>query len=277
VGHGLRTCLDDVHYKGVNYPIFSSKDVKDVDVKAGLPIMVAIACYTGEFDSKTSDAIGEELLKRRRGPVAFIGGSRVTQPYGNALLGHAFVARIFQKKAATLGEALWGAKAAVLERDDSPLRRQADAVAAMIQLPQSLEPMRKDVVQHYNLLGDPALVVQRPTDDMEIETLGVPRPGGKLVVQGRSAEGPVELTLECARDKFCRPTTLEGEGLEKQLARRYANANNKVIVKTEAAARDGAFEAEIRIPEAIKPGKYYVKSFSPATGGVGSKEIEISE
>src|SRR6185436_2283799 len=86
VGHGFRGGFDDVRYKDEDYPILESKNVTQIEVKDGLPIMVVIACSTGEFDAPTH-CIGEAIFKRRRGPVAFIGGSRVTQPYGNGLLG----------------------------------------------------------------------------------------------------------------------------------------------------------------------------------------------
>lgn len=276
VGHGRRTSFDEIYYKGEFYPIFDAKNVKEVDVKGGLPVMVVIACSTGEFDSKVSDCIGEQLFKRRRGPAAFIGGSRITQPYANALLGHKMVEQVFDRRAATVGEALARAKAGVLERDASPLRKQADAMAALIQGPQNLEPMRKDVVLHYNLFGDPALVIQRPPVEIKLETGGVAARGGKVAVRGEVREGPVEITFECARNRFYYPTYLvEGEDLEKQLAARYANANNKVILRVTAAARDGKFEAEVALPEDIKPGTYYLKAAAP--GAIGALAVEIGD
>jgi hypothetical protein len=275
VGHGFRTGFDDVRYKDEDYPILESKHVKQIDVREGLPIMVVIACSTGEFDGAGGDCIGEALFKRRRGPVAFIGGSRITQPYGNGLLGNKLVEQVFAKKAPTIGEALWRAKAAVVERDDSALRMQADAIATAIQGPASLEPMRRDVIHHYNLLGDPALRIRRPAEDIDLAPHGNPGPGRTFFVTGRAKDGPVDVTFECARDKFCHPTDLEGETAEEQIGRRYANANNKVVVRSPTAAADGRFEIEVELPDSLKPGKYFLKAYGP--GSIGAREILIPE
>ncbi|MGH7339988.1 MAG: C25 family cysteine peptidase, partial [Candidatus Rokuibacteriota bacterium] len=211
VGHGMRTSFDDVRYNDFSFPIFQAKDAARVEVRDGLPVMVVIACSTGQFDSKLGDCIGETLFKRPRGPVAFIGGSRVTQPYGNALLGRKLVDHVFHRKPTTIGEALWDAKAAVVERDESALRRQADALAALVQGPASLEPMRQDVILHYNLLGDPALVLRRPEETIELTPRGLPGPGRLFVVTGKAPPGPVEITFECPRNRFYHPVDLVGE------------------------------------------------------------------
>lgn len=276
VGHGMRTRMDDVRYKDFLYPIFEGKDAARVESKAGLPILVSIACNTGEFDSRLSDSIGEELFKRRRGPAAFIGGTRVTQPYGNALLGRHLIRQVFQSNARTLGEAMAGARDAVLGADDSPLRLQADALAALVQGPGSLEPMRKDVILHYNLLGDPALAIRRPGHGLGVETRGPARPGRPLPLAGWAKDAPrVTLSLECPRDRFSTSTEL-GEGeIETAVARRYAAANEKALVRLDAPVFDGAFEAVIQVPPTAKAGRYLLKVASDAA--IGWREIEIAD
>jgi hypothetical protein len=275
VGHGFREGFDDVRYKEDVFPILEKKQVKQIDIREGLPIMVVIACSTGEFDSISSDSIGEDLFKRRRGPVAFIGGSRITQPYGNGLFATKLVDQVFAKKSPTIGEALWQAKAAVVDKDDSVLRLQADAIASTIQGPATLEPMRKDVIQHYNLFGDPALKIRRPAEDIELTPRGFPGPGRTFYVTGTSKDGPVDVTFECARDKFAHPTDLEGDTIEAQLGRRYANANNKVVIRSPTSAVDGQFEAAIELPESLKPGRYFLKA--SGVGSIGFREILIPE
>jgi hypothetical protein len=275
VGHGFRDGFDDLRYKDETYPIFDPKSVKNVAVAEGLPIMVVIACSTGEFDSTGGDCIGEVLFKRPRGPVAFIGGSRVTQPYGNGLFGHKLVEQCFAASTETLGEALWAAKAAVLAKDPSPLRLQADAIASTIQGPGALEPMRKDVILHYNLLGDPAMKIRRPAADLDLTPRGFPGPGRTFFVTGKAPDGPVEVTFECARDRFCHPTDLQGDTAEEQITRRYTNANNKVVVRSPTGSVNGAFEAEIELPESLKPGRYFLKAYAP--GAIGAREIVIAE
>ncbi|HEX7896321.1 MAG TPA: C25 family cysteine peptidase [Planctomycetota bacterium] len=275
VGHGMRERMDDVRYKDFLYPILGSKDAARIDSRGGPPIMVSIACNTGEFDSRLSDCVGEELFKRRRGPVAFVGGTRVTQPYGNALLGRHLIGQVFHARARTIGEAMAGAKEAVLGADDSALRTQADALAGFVQGPGSLEPMRRDVVLQYNLFGDPALVIRRPDHDLAVEAPKTAKPGATIRVSGAAEDAAdVSLTLECGRDAFCRPTDLEEGDLEKAVARRYANANDKVLVRLRPRAYDGAFEAALDIPRDAKPGRYWIKVASDTA--LGWREIEIS-
>ncbi len=274
VGHGLRDRFDDVRYKDFLYPILEAKDVGKVDSKNGLPILIAIACSTGEFDSRFGDAIGESLFKRRRGPAAFIGGSRVTQPYGNALLGRHLIRQVFHGKARTVGEAMAGAREAVLGKDDSPLRLQADALAGTLQGPGSLELMRRDVVLHYNLFGDPALVIRRPEEGLGIDAPGPARAGRPLSVSGWAKEARrVTLSLECPRDRFCKPTDIQGDDIEKAVARRYANANDKSLMRLDLPVFDGAFETTLEIPPGAKPGRYFLKLASDAA--LGWREIEI--
>ena len=272
IGHGLRHGFDEIPYKDRNYPILRVKDVASLDVRRGRPVMIVLACDTGKFDPGDSDCIGEELMKRRGGPVAFIGGSRITQPYGNALLGRYLVQSGFDLKIPTLGEVLWKAKEAVTAADTSLLRRQADALATMMQGPGTLGPMRKDVILHYNLLGDPALRLRRVPGTIDLEV----SPAREFItVMGAAKEGPVELTFECARDAFCHPTDLKGKSAAERVARRYRNANNKVIRRSKAALKDGLFDAVIDLPKKLEPGTYWVKAYAP--GAFGAARVVIEE
>lgn len=275
-GHGMRSSFDDVGYKGFVFPILEAKDAKKVECAGGFPLMVVLACNTGEYDSTFGDSIGEELIKRPRGPAAFIGGTRITQPYANALLGARLLRQAFGGACRTMGEVLSTAKEGLAEKDDSKMRLQADTLAALIQGPGSLQPMREDVALHYNLLGDPAIAIRRPSEDLAFEEPGVPRPGARLVVRGAAPDGPVEVTFECRRDRFYHPVDEPiGDEVEKRMARRYANANNKVIVRADAESKGGAFEAILSLPDDLKPGRYILKGWAP--GSMGARELEVRE
>ena len=274
VGHGRRDAFDVVRFQKRVYPIFKAKDVENVEAVGGPPIMVVLACNTGEYDSRAGDSIGELLFKRKRGPVAFIGGTRITQPYGNALFGRSLVGSILRKRTPRLGEALRAAADAVLAPDTSTFRKQSDAMATMVQGPKSLEPMRRDVVRHYNLLGDPALRVHLPEESITLSLEGDAGPGARLKVRGTGASGQVEVTFECARDIFYHPTYKASGTLEERMAYRYTNANNKVIVRQEAAAtKEGTFEVTLELPEKLRPGTYTVKAWSK--GAMGSAAVVI--
>src|SRR5688500_11150065 len=84
VGHGKEERLDDITLpqpggaKPIVHPILDVSHVPGVD-SAGPPIMVALACLTGRYDGPTP-SIGEALLASGKGPVAFLGASRISHP-----------------------------------------------------------------------------------------------------------------------------------------------------------------------------------------------------
>ena len=68
---------------------------------------------------------------------------------------------------------------------------------------------------------------------------------------------------------------VEGASPEEALARRYTNANQKWIVRRGAFAKGGSFEAELELPESVKPGKHWLKAW--ASGNAAALEIVIPE
>ncbi len=283
VGHGWREGCDRITWREKDYDILSVKNAAQIDIKNGLPVMVVIACSTGYVDSKGGDCLGEILLKGKTGPVAFLGGSRVTQPYGNALLGKELVAAIFGGQCATIGEAIDESKKKILAPDDSPFRKTADNMAGTVQGRDNLEGMRSDVVRHYNLLGDPAVVLQKPGGEIAIETLGIEAPGKTLSVKGKApfAEGKAILTFECPREKFARELEklpkASADDFEEKIAKRYQQANDKAFVRLELDVKAGVFTGEIAIPEKIAAGSYTIKAFAwnGTAAAIGTKGIKI--
>lgn len=140
------------------------------------------------------------------------------------------------------------------------LRRQADIMAGSVQGPTSLAPMRKDVVLHYNLFGDPALRIRKPAGTLKLEAGKMVAPGKTLTILGETESGPVEVTFECARDAFYHPIDLKGDSVAERVARRYRNANNKVILRKKVQVRNGVFETSFELPEKLEPGTYWVKA-----------------
>ena len=264
-GHGSVRGVADIEWKGELYPIFSEDDARHLNVKDGLPIFVVIACSTGQYDD--DDCLGETYMKAEKGPVAFIGGSRVTQPYGNGLFAKAFVDALFLPSR-TLGEALTRAKVDVLTNNLSMFRLQADALGSMMQGKDLLAPMRSDVVRHYNLFGDPALVIRHPKRNIKVTARGavaeIEAPGHKKV----------ELTLECERSVLLHPVPEIGEDdpkAEAKMTERYRGALDKVIERRTVQLKDGKGAVEFKRPTA--PGRYFLKASDGSS--VGSAMIEV--
>ena len=270
-GHGTTRGVASLRWKGRSYPIFGDRDAKALSARNGLPVMIVVACHTGAFDR--SDCLGETFLKTEKGPVAFIGGSRVTQPYANGLFAKAFVEAFFGP-AKTLGEVLTMARRTVLAHRFSLFRLQADLAAAKVQGREALEPMRKDVVQHYNLLGDPALVIRRPTPDIKLTVKGSK---AHIAAPGRAK---VDLTLEC--DRLASLHDLpdidpNDPQFEQKITDRYRKAHDKVIRRWTVLLKNGTGAVTFALPE--KPGWYVLKASArgktPLEWSVGTASLLV--
>lgn len=265
VGHGSRRGVDSIRWQGRHYDILEAKHAGKVDVKNGFPVMAVIACSTGHYDGKR-DCVGEVFLKRPRGPVAFLGGSRVTQPYANGLLAQALVDQLFGR-ARTLGEAVTRAKRQVIRHKKSAFSQQADLIAALAQGPEALVPMRHDVVRHYNLLGDPALVLRKP-----VTSIGLALEGDVVMIEAEVPE--VVLTLEHCLEYSAALAGRNGSAdslEEEQQMERYRRANDRVIASWTVRLEGGRAAQGLELP--AEPGTYYLKAY--ADGQVGAIAITI--
>lgn len=266
VGHATRMAYDEIRWRGGRYPVLDTRLLLHVHIENGLPVMAAIACWTGFIDAVEGDSLGEELMKLRHGPVAFLGASRICQPYGNALLGKYMLEETFSPGLETLGEMVSAAKRRVLARDEGEFRRRTDALAAFVQGSSALEPIRQDTVRHYNLLGDPALRLQRPSDHLRLEARVTDAAG--VVVTGAVPfeRGTALVSLEAPRDRFIAPLPPQpledAPDFEAVLARRYLAANEKALVRRQTRLTGGTFAVDLPLPADVAPGEYLVKALA---------------
>ena len=165
LGHGQPNALDNVQVPGGAFHILGTKDVNRLTATQRPPIAVFLACYTGAFD-QPKDCLAEEMLRADGGPVAVLCGSRVTMPYGMAVLGTSLMDECFTKHQPTIGEALLHAKRRSMEDDPQNLNRQMlDALAAVLSpSTESLVDERREHLSLFNLLGDPLLRLRHPQD-----------------------------------------------------------------------------------------------------------------
>ena len=258
VGHGLTGSFGSIRGR----PMITSAGAAKLKPAARATIEVAIACHAGHFDA--ADCMGEAHLEARNGPVAFIGGSRVTQPYANGLFAKALVDAAFGR-ATTLGEALTQAKQAITLNRPSMFRMQVDLLGGMMQGKKSLEPMRKDVVEHYNLLGDPALKIRRPRRDIELIVKG----NEVSIVAPGKAE--IELRLECDRLMFRHKLPSvdpKSPKASEQFAERYRLAHDRLVKKWTVPLNDG--KGSIKFERPAAPGRYIFKASSGSSVGTAT-------
>lgn len=271
VGHGARASFDTLLWKKKDYPVLNRKSLKKMKAHDGLPVMVVVACSTAEFDHPKEDSIGEQLLKLKSGPVAFIGGSRVTAPIGNGVFLKEFLeAFVDSTTKRTLGQMLDHAKSE-LERDKKDkVRQKFNAAASLFMDKKTRKKDRRDHMYYYNLLGDPALTVRFIEEKLSLD---VELKENKIFVKGKVPfeEGKGEVSLEVDRKIIYYPLYKlipEDADWEKKVEANYKAANNKVLNQKTVTLTSSQFETELSLPEEVRPGNYVVKAY------VSSPEID---
>lgn len=284
IGHGHPLRLDRLRTPKKAYSIFEVGDVSELDCRTGSPIAVFLACHTGAFD-KQRDCLAEELLRREGGPVAVLAGSRMTMPYGMAVLGNELIDEVFQRRAPTLGEAIYHAQSgAAAQKPDDRFRATLDLLAATINPKATdLTAEREETIHQFNLLGDPLLRLTYPKPIALTNPPKAPA-GSRLVVSGRcDVEGTatVELAVPRGRLRFRTPARGgydESPEILARFAETYREANDPCHCTAQAHVEDGQFQVALDVP-ATAHGKCRVRVYVQGDGAfaLGASDIEIVE
>ena len=219
-GHGQVTALDRVPQGRDGIPVLDRASVLQLRCEAErAPIALLLACYTAATDA-AEDSLAESLLFASGGPVAVIGGSRVTMPYGNAALAVGLIHAIYVEQHDCLGDQWLSAQRSLLRSLQPPnvsaegdrsggqteeevevgqsARVMIDGLASLLSPPGfSLLEERTEHVQLYGLLGDPTQRMNQP----EKVTINVPAgiDAGQAVIP--VVQSPISGTLVLRIDR----------------------------------------------------------------------------
>jgi len=283
IGHGHWRNLDTLHAGGVNYPILTTADIGRLACPRGHPIAVFLCCYAGAFDAP-DDCLAEEIVRQPGAPVAALAGTRVTMPYGMAVLATEFLHGYFHDHPATLGEALLGAKRAmVADRQEPTRQRQAiDLLASVISpAPQQLAAERLEHVAMFHLFGDPLLRLHY-AHRITLDYPATIDAGNRLAVGGRcDVEGRCSIEVTAIPGQLSSPLRARGAVDLSADARRavqatYERANQPRIAHAVCDTHQGRFQVELAIPGDAR-GRYLVRTFVAGKGvcGVGAGRIRV--
>jgi len=203
IGHGQQRSVDEVRVPTGTFPILSTRDMGYLSCQHGAPIACFLACYSGAFD-QPRDCLGEELLRSPGGPVAVLCGSRVTMPYAMSVLGSELLRQCFVEHAATLGDAMLGAKQRSMSKENPTRhRRSLDAVArTMSPTAAEMDAERAEHLDLFNLLGDPLLRVQYPSE-LSVEAPATATAGQTVIVKADAPwPGKAVIELSVRRDRL---------------------------------------------------------------------------
>ena len=254
LGHAQRRYLEPVRVPGGAFPVLDARDAARLNAAHGLPIALLLTCYAGAFD-QAEDCLAEAMLRAEGGPVAAICGSRVSMPYGMAVLADALLDEYFVQRRSTLGELLLAAKRRMGADDqDHPRRQLLDALAAAVSpAADQLAEERLEHVAMFNLLGDPLLRLPQP-DSIQLQAADTVRGGQVLKVSGRCelvGDGWVELV--CRRDRTrgnlaARRQFEPTHPFLQSFQNTYQQANDPVWTARPFTSNGGEFELQLSVP-----------------------------
>ena len=144
--------------------LFLTEDVARLANKNKYPIAFSLTCFIGHFDNPNMPSLSEDLLKARdKGIVAHFGSSGRAYLWGDYFLNNALFDAIFNKNMHRLGEVVSYGKYEMIRRTNSYW----------------------DHVKNYILMGDPALLINLPSDAIKLQLSKVAlSDGDQLVVSG---------------------------------------------------------------------------------------------
>lgn len=290
IGHGHVKTLDYVRAGEEWLPILTHEHVPAINVGGRPPIAIFLACYTGAFDA-IDDSLAEQLMLSATGPIAALAASRVSGPYGLAMLSDGLLWSCFDQQTETLGEVILHAKQRLLQPEakqdnpahDAQLQMIGAIASALSPTGYDLEAERREHVWEMNLLGDPLLRLNHPG----ALTLTIPdhaAPGEVLSIRGNSdIAGGLSLELVFRREQVRKEldqlqVALETEDGRDAFQQRYHSANERVLVRREQLLkRAGDFQIDLEIPRDLPRGKYALRAFQSgqAAWRVGYQELSV--
>lgn len=285
IGHGNRHRLDNVYMPDARaYPILNEELIDQIDCRQGNPIALFLACYTCAHDD-AEDCLAEKMLRRPNGPIAAIGGTRVTKPAAMGLLSLEMMHDYFHANTATLGEILLHSKQRMI-RGSQNFRKFRDMIEGLAKAFSPNGTFRIEKQEHvhlFHLFGDPLLRLPRP---QEVIFAGPAEAtaGQTIQVSGKSpVSGTLRLELAYQRDRlkerFKRRRRFDPSSnslAEYQAV--YDSARQLVCSSVEIKTNRGFFSTKLTIPQDIS-GPCVIRAVVNSTEGVaiGSAAIEISE
>jgi hypothetical protein len=280
IGHGSRRYLDYVRVPGGAYPILDVNDASKLIASQGLPIALFLACYTAAFDDAT-DCLAEEMLRAPGGPVAVLGGSRVTMPYAMAVMGNAMMDLCFHQRHETLGQVMREAKRRMAAEDvEDPNRQLLDAIAAAIS--PAKDQLREERLEHlslFNLIGDPLLRIRYPRS-IEVVSEDSVIAGQDLQFQADCpAGGEAVIELVCRRDRLKgesphRPEFVASREFLGSLQEGYRQANDRTWTSQPVILAAGVNHISLPIPETAR-GPCYARVLVQTNSGLAAGASEV--
>jgi hypothetical protein len=196
-----------------------------------MPVVFSLTCFVGYFDNPWHSSLGEEILRAEgKGAVAHFGSSGVAWAYQDNLLGYNMFQAIFQDKERTIGMITTQGKLGQYH-------------------------IMNELVDVFNLLGDPAMKLALPKNELSLELSDNSLPLGEAIsIQGHIPESPngMALVAFCDNDSSgWSADTVSLGGVDKVYAARVPVVQESISVAT------GQFSLDILPPDTLEEHPFY--------------------
>lgn len=235
------------------------QDWARLKIQRGPGIFATFGCFGCQLLGPEGEGYGVAAMRNPQGPVAVLGShglcfAAMVQLAADGLIENAFTGRVPDR----LADA-WLALKQGLARGkiDDFTYKMLDAVDGDSRIPQ--ETQRREHLEMFVLLGDPALRLPAVKQDLELKVEGPLAPGMPCTIKGtvplRLKDAKVRLTLE--RPVSSQPVDLEmmpketpfnAPARDRVMLGNHERANQFVLAAGEATVSGGRFQAALTVP-----------------------------
>ncbi len=240
------------------------EDWSRLHIQQGKGVFFTFGCCGCQLRGAEGEGYGIAAIRNPNGPVAVAGShgicfAAMVQLAADGLFESTLAETVPQR----LGDTWLAIKNGLVRgKIDDLTFRLLDTVDGDKTIPQATQ--RQEHLEMFVLLGDPALLLPRMPEDVEVKSKQLVSPGEKLTVSGkvptRLAGARLRLTLERTVNSV--PQDLEALPISSHSMRRnediqkceytmlsnHERANRFVLAASESTVKDGCFQALIDVP-----------------------------
>jgi hypothetical protein len=244
------------------------------------------SCSDGTYhDTEEVGCLAEEVLAREEGPMAAMGATTISHPYGNAVLPRELGHAIIDLREPTYGKALTVAKYNAVHRIDT-MRETIDATMRSFS-DEDLDYLITTHLTMYNLLGDPAVPLHLPEGRVRFDSPDSVTRGETVTVEGRvwadakrspMKNGELAVTLEVQRSFIINELTpRDPDNHDPTICKNnHQLANNKIAASANITVENETFTVQLTVPPDLPlEAEYYLKGYASTPDGdaMGSKKV----
>ncbi len=278
VGHGFAEGFDELQAGGRRFPILTVRHAPQIDVKGTKPIVLVLACTTAQFDrkQKRGDGIGEALMKRPQGPIAFWGATRICHPAANTLIARAMTRYLHGDGGnMRLGDVIRNAidECIAPTKPDPGLTAIRFGIKMMVG---GVSPDRlvREASEMFILLGDPATKIAFPKNNIHVTAARGEEPVTLNILAKADLpdDTPVQISVEFPRTANAYKPKRVANVLDPEafptIRENHKRMNDWAIARVSGVIKDGKVGAKITLSTAEGWEGLIVKTVAMTTSDV---------